>query len=104
MPKFLSAVIDDTPQCEQAGGGVEDSTKISKEKEVITLEITLEKNDVESDEGLNVVPTVITSGTQNVIDLSTDVDNLTPVKRQSPTESTTGPLKMLKKHIKIEKE
>lgn len=47
------------------------------------------------------------STSETPIDLSTDDDNLTPLKRVSPTGNTIDldvPIKMLKKTIKIEKE
>lgn len=110
MEKFASAVTPVSgapPQGPRMNiGGVigcgEGSSVLNKGKSPVNTD-----DDDQSSEKY-ITPSKILSTAQITIDLSSDTDNLTPLKRQSPTEKKNDdldvPLKMLKKNIKIEKE
>lgn len=104
MPKFASAGIDDSPQpdkrkCKQVLVVGEGSQEPSKE------ELTPVRNEVVCiDDDNDVTPSKPFTATQATIDLANDLDNLTPLKRESHNNADLNlPLKMLKKTIKIEK-
>lgn len=105
MPKFASADIGDSPPSSNNKGKevlvVGDcSTQACKEKE-----FTRVRNEAICIEDDNVTPPRSLPASQITVDLSNDLDNLTPLKRESPIDDEVNlHLKMLKKPIKIEKE